>query len=488
MSELERRHVDDAAAYFDRWLEFRRSADRVPGVQAAVLYAGEIVLSTAHGVADVTTGAPLTDRHLFRIASHSKTFTATAVMQLVERGALRLDDTVGERIVELGSSPIAAVTVRELLSHAGGVVRDGWDGDFWQLDRAFPDRAELLRIAADDSAVLGRNERFKYSNVGYSLLGLMVEQVSGSPFRDYVVEHVIAPLGLADTGPDHDETRAGDYATGHSALAYADVRIPIDHIDTGAMTSATGLSSTASDLVRYAAAHFDGDDQLVGADAKRQMQHGEWKIDGTESEYGLGFEIVTIGGRRLLGHGGGYPGHITRTYFDPKDQLAVSVFTNAIDGPALGMATVAIKLVDLARTSEADPAAVGHDAVDLASFCGRFASLWGVYDIAVLGGRLYQLSPSLVDPTLAPTRLDVVDGDTLRIADTAGYGSRGEVVAFDRDADGSIRSVRGGSGSTAYPVESFRAAIERRDRITLGVPVRPSETSAATPQSHPIGK
>src|SRR6187431_2892082 len=108
MSELERRHVADAAAYFDRWLEFRRAADRIPGVQAAVLYDYDIVLSAAHGIADVTTGDPLTDRHLFRIASHSKTFTATAVMQLVERGALRLDDTVGDRIVELASSPIAS--------------------------------------------------------------------------------------------------------------------------------------------------------------------------------------------------------------------------------------------------------------------------------------------------------------------------------------------------------------------------------------------
>ena len=473
MSELERRHVADAAVYFDRWLEFRLAADRVPGVQAAVLHDDEVVLSAAHGVADVTTGEPLTDRHLFRIASHSKTFTATAVMQLVERCALRLDDTVGERIAELASSPITAVTVRELLSHAGGVVRDGWDGDFWQLDRAFPDRAELLRIAADDSAVLGRNERFKYSNVGYSLLGLIVEHVSGTPFRDYVIAHVIGPLGLTDTGPDLDEARRGDYAAGHTALAYANERIPIDHIDTGAMSAATGLYSTASDLARYAAAHFEGDDRLIGADAKRQMQHGEWKIDGTESEYGLGFEIVTIGERRVLGHGGGYPGHITRTYFDPKDRLAVCVFTNAIDGPALGMATAAIKLVDLARRSEPDPAAAGAGAVDLDTFCGRFASLWSVYDIAVLGGRLYQLSPGLIDPTLAPTRLEVVNSDTLRIADTVGYGSRGETMTFDRDADGSIRSVRGGSGSIAYPVEQFRAAIAGRDRVTLGAPIRP---------------
>ena len=474
MSELERRHVAEAAAYFNRWLHFRCTADRVPGVQAAVLYDDEVVLSVAHGVADVSTGEALTDRHLFRIASHSKTFTATAVMQLAERGALRLDDRVGERIVELASSPIAAVTIRELLSHAGGVVRDGWDGDFWQLDRAFPDRAELLRIAADESAVLGRNERFKYSNVGYSLLGLIIEQVAGVPYRDYVTEHVIDPLGLSNTGPDLDEARQGDYAAGHTALVYADTRIPIDHIDTGAMTAATGLYSTASDLVRYAAAHFDGDDRLVGADAKRQMQHGAWKIDGTEGEYGLGFEIVTIGGRRVLGHGGGYPGHITRTYFDPKDRLAVCVFTNAIDGPALGMATAAIKLVDLARRSEPDPAATGAGAVDLHSFCGRFASLWSVYDIAVLGGRLYQLTPSLVDPTLAPTRLDVVDADTLRIADTVGYGSRGEVMTFDRRTDGSVRSVRGGSGSSAHPIDQFRSAFAGRDRITLGAPIRPS--------------
>lgn len=472
MTDLVRQHVVDASAYFDRWLAFRLRADRVPGVQAAVLHDGHIVLSAAHGVADVTTGVALTDRHLFRIASHSKTFTATAVMQLVERGALRLDDTIGDRIDELASSPIAAVTIRELLSHAGGVVRDGWDGDFWQLDRPFPDRSELIRVATDGAAVLERNERFKYSNVGYSLLGLMIEGSTGMSYREYVAEHVIGRLGLRDTGPDLDPVRANDYAAGHTALAYADERIPIDHIDTGAMSSATGLYSTASDLARYASAHFDGDDRLLGPDAKRQMQHGEWKVDGTESEYGLGFEIAKIGGRRVLGHGGGYPGHITRTYFDPVGRLAVCVFTNAIDGPAMGMATVGVKLVDLARASTPDSA--GETGTDLVSFCGRFASLWGVYDIAALGGRLYQLSPMLVDPTLSPTRLDVVDADTLRIADTSGYGSRGEVLTFDRRPDGSIRSVRGGSGSSAYPVDDFRAAVAHRDRVTLGDPVRPA--------------
>ncbi len=160
MAGIPRQAVIDACDYADRWLAFQRRHLRVPGVQAAVLHDDEVVLSTAHGVSDVTTGEPLTTDHLFRIASHSKTFTATCVMQLAERGLLRLDDTVGHWIDGLDAAPIAGVTLRELLAHAGGVVRDGWDGDFWQLFHAFPDETELVRIAADASSVLPRNERF----------------------------------------------------------------------------------------------------------------------------------------------------------------------------------------------------------------------------------------------------------------------------------------------------------------------------------------
>jgi CubicO group peptidase (beta-lactamase class C family) len=210
MTEVSRSHVTDACTYLDSWLAFRCRTDRVPGVQAAVLHDDEVVLSIAHGVSNTSTGAPLTDDHLFRIASHSKTFTATAIMQLVEQGTVRLDDTVVRWVPEVASSSIAAVTVRELLSHAGGVVRDGWDGDFWQLWRTFPDRTELLRVANDDAAVLPRNERFKYSNVGYSLLGLVIEAATGESYGAYVTEDSGDRLGLLDSGPALDPARSGD--------------------------------------------------------------------------------------------------------------------------------------------------------------------------------------------------------------------------------------------------------------------------------------
>jgi D-alanyl-D-alanine carboxypeptidase len=474
MPDLDRGGVLDACRYLDSWLAFRRHAERVPGVQAAVLHDGVVVLSTAHGVTSTVSGEPLRPDHLFRIASHSKTFTATAIMQLFERGALRLDDTVGERLPELASSPIGAVTVRELLAHGGGVIRDGHDGDFWQLFREFPDRAELVRVAADAADVLPRNDRFKYSNIGYSVLGLVIEEASGQPFGAYVREHIIDRLGLVDTGPEYDPGRAGDFAGGHTGLGYADARIPIEHVDTGAMAAATGCYSTASDLVRYAAAHFIGDERLVSESSKRQMHHAHWKVTGVDEEYGFGFQVATIGERRVLGHGGGYPGHITRTYFDPTDRLAVSVFTNAIDGPAATWASVAVKLIDLAAGGRAEHKGdTGATSAERATFCGRFATMWGVFDVVDLGGRLFQLSPSLPDPTLATTRLDVVDADTLRTAETPGYGAPGELIRFERDGDGAVVSVRAGSGITGYPFEAYRAAIAARSAVTVGRPIVP---------------
>jgi CubicO group peptidase (beta-lactamase class C family) len=464
---IDRGAVLDAARYFDRWLAFRQRYDRIPGIQAAVLHGDEVVLSCAHGLADVEAGTPLTTRHLFRIASHSKTFTATAVLQLVDRGDLRLDDPVSRWLPFLAGSDLATVTVRELLGHGGGLVRDGWDGDFWQLHRSFPDAAELERIAMDDAAVLSRNERFKYSNIGFSLLGMVVAAASAQRYDDYVRDHILGPLGLEDTGPDLDPARAEDYATGYSALAYADRRLPIDLVPTGAMASATGFYSTASDVVRYAAAHFHGDVRLLSADAKRLAQRTEWEVAENQA-YGLGFAVTKVGDRRLLGHGGGYPGHITFTMFDPVERFAVSVLTNAIDGGARGMATAFVRLLDLAANDGADPA----DA-DLSSFRGRFANLWAVFDVADLGGRLYRMDPTVPDPVAEPERLAVVDPDTLRFEEASGYSSPGERLVYDRAADGTVRSVRGGSGMRSYPVDELTRAVDGRDRVTPAEPLLP---------------
>jgi CubicO group peptidase (beta-lactamase class C family) len=458
--------VRSALAYYDTWLAYQQRYQRVPGVQAAVRLGDEVLLDTAHGLADLEAATPLTTRHLFRIASHSKTFTATTVMRLVQRGELRLDDPAGQWVPWLGAggSPFADVTIRELLGHVSGMSRDSGDGDHWQLHRLFPD-ADTLRakILEDGAKVLPRNDRFKYSNLGYSLLGLVIETVTGTLYGDAVRAAVVEPLGLRDTGPELEPSRLADLAVGYSALAYADTRVPIEHVDTRAMAAATGFYSTARDLVDYLAAHFLGDDRLLDDDAKRQLQHGAWDVGGDKGKYALGFSVETIGKRRVIGHGGGYPGHITRSVADPRAGLAVSVLTNAIDGPAQSLAHAAVRLIDLAcaQAPAQTPAAAPH--VDLTRFGGRFASLWGVLDVACLGRRLYALDPSGDDPADQPDALEVVDATTLRFAGANGYGSFGEPLRYEFAADGAVRSLRAGS-MTYLPLDDFRLPAQ----VTLG--------------------
>lgn len=454
-----------AASYLDSWLGYRQWLLRVPGVQTALAVGDEIVLSTAHGHADLESGTPLTPSHLFRIASHSKTFTAVAILQLQEAGRLRLDDPIATHLTWLADSPLADRTLRELLSHGSGAIRDGHDSNHWQLTKPFPDTETLHRMALDDAAVLDANVRFKYSNVTYSLLGEVIAVTSGTPYNDYVLEHIVGRLGLSNTYPELVPDRIADYATGYSALGYADHRVPIDHVDTNAMSAATGFTSTAEDVVRYVVAHALGDDRLLTDRSKRQMQHENWPIVADKRYYGLGLDIDRSEHRRLIGHGGGYPGHITRTYADPSTAVALSVFTNAIDGPASELALGALAIIALAAAEPNDDERVDETAD---RFTGRYANLWGVTDIVRLGNRLLALSPDGEEPTPSVMVLAQTGPDQVNVRDASGLGGVGENMEFDFGPDGEVTSVRGPGGMTSWPIASLSATIARTTRVSPG--------------------
>jgi hypothetical protein len=283
-----------------------------------------------------------------------------------------------------------------------------------------------------------------------------------------VAEHVVGRLELGDTGAELDTTRSDEYAVGYSSLAAHDRRLPIDAVDTRALASATGFWSTAEDLCRYAAAHRLGDERLLGDASKRRMQRGEWEVEGADERYGLGFGIYKIGERRMIGHGGGFPGHITRTFLDPVDGLTVVVLTNAIDGPARELAQGVVKLVDAALGAEQEQSEDGRVSGDLGSYTGRFAGLWGVTDVVDLGGRLRLVEPDQADPTTQMTTLAVVDADTLRIDKTSGYYAPGETIRYVR-RDGDVERVVF-AGMTAVPIDEHLQAMRGLARIALGVP------------------
>ncbi len=437
----------DLLDYYPAWLEYRRWYLRIPGVQYAVRRNNELCASAAIGTSNCATSVPLRSDHLFRIASHSKTLTAVLVLQLVEQGRLRLDDTVASRVPELAESAVADRTLGELLTHSGGIIRDSEDGDFWQSHRPFPDRAELIAIArAGSAAVLARNEHFKYSNIAYGLLGLVIESVTGDCYAARVHEHIAVPLGLSDLGGELDPARAADYAAGHSGLTHARERSVIEHVDTRALAAATGCYATARDLTAFFSALLPGRHTLLDADSQRLQLHRHWQIKQDERHYGIGVFLDHIADTDLFGHTGGYPGHITATFADPGAGWVVSAFTNSIDGAASQLASGFFQLRNLGRKAE-------HARSDDAAtrFTGRFASQWGLLDVIRLDGRLFAVAPAEPDPAEDAAGLEVVDDRTLRIVGGRGGNSYGELMRYEFDAHDAVVTMRGDSGMTMTP-------------------------------------
>jgi len=450
--------VEVAAAVALEWIRFQAAWLDTVGVQAAMRYRGRLVLDSSFGVADVESATPLTGDHLFRIASHSKTFTATLIAQLFEREQLRLDDTVGEWIPELATSDLAKVTVRELLGHQGGVIRDGYAADYWQRARAFPDRDALIDICQNGGATYEPNQYFKYSNIGYGLLGIIIEQASGQTYAECGESHIAAILELRRTGAEFEPDRADEFASGHTGrLVAGDTRRRIPHVETGALASATGWYSTARELTAYFAAHRPGDERLMSDTSKRLLTRSESQVPvgRTTFRYALGFEMRTIDEVDLLGHSGGYPGHITRSWLDVEADLAVSVFTNAIDGPADGLATGAIGIVRLALKHHE---AITPTSADVAGLVGRYANLWGVIDIVRLGGALFLLNAREPDPVAFAQRI-IDDGrGGLQFEPEAGFGSVGESIGVERAPNGTVEVVVAGAMSFV-PFDDYRNGL-----------------------------
>jgi len=423
-------------ATIDRWVAYRVWHSHVPGAQVAIGFGNELVFSAAYGYADLEQRAPMRTDHLFRIASHSKTFTATLILQLVEQRRLSLDDRVGSHVTELHDHELGDIVLRELLEHTGGVLRDGEDADFWLGWRPFPDYEEMISLVSA-GAKRSPGELFAYSNLGYGLLGAVLSSVTGQPYAEMVRQQITEPLNLTNTAGRYLSERADDYARGYSGLSTALQRQRIDHVDTRALDAAAGVTSTAEDLVSYFGAHALGEGRLLSDRAKRLMQRTANVVDPSKADgpsYGLGMAAECLDEHRVVGHGGGYPGHITRSLLAPETGLVVVALTNAIDGPASQLAAGVLKLVDDAL---AHPATDGSPFSDVLDRAGRYQNLWGILDIGVVGSRLLATHPAEWDPLDGADELEVIDHDTFRIVAGSGYSSIGESARFS--ADGSLR-------------------------------------------------
>lgn len=467
---MNRDALDHAIRYIKLWLSERYEEEDIPGFVAAVAYQGEMIMNKAYGYADLEREIPMTPEHVFRIASHSKTFTATAIMLLAEDGRLRIDDYAVDYIPWLKNhkdSRWANVTLRQLLSHGAGVIRDGLDTDYWDIERPFPDADRFIREMTETGLILDNNTKMKYTNYGYTLLGMVIEAVAGQPYNEFVLDRIVRPLGLRHTYPEYrpelNQPPAEDLVTGY-ARREPKTRLPIAAISTHAMSPATGFCSTAEDLCTYFTAQMVGSGKLLSDELKKEMQRAAWPMlnpgGPRNTEYGLGFILRRYEERQTFGHSGGFPGCITNTMANPKEGLVVTVLTNAVDGPAEDILSGIYRVI-----SYFEEHASATPAHDWSMLEGAYANLWGRIKIVATGETLVTVYGHGWDPMAMVEKLEWVEDQTFKIVETRSGAAEGELVHFHTEG-GRVERIRH-SGATYWPTETWRQKISGRTRVNF---------------------
>ncbi len=432
---MDKNALDAAVDYIPRWVAHQMRTTEQPGCSFAIAHHGRVVLEFARGQADAS--HPLTPRHRFRVASHSKTFTAAAVLKLREQGRWQLDDPVGRHVPGLHAE-VAGATLAQLLSHSAGLVRDGADAGQWVDRRPFLDEA-ALRADLAAGPVLPANTRFKYSNHGYGLLGLAIAAVTGERYDDWVAREIVAASGLKETSPDAPLAPGVPFARGHSAKWPLGRRvwIPGDN-PTNALAAATGFVSTAADLARFFGSLApDARQSVLSPASRREMLRRQWRdpYGSIERWYGLGTISGSLGDWDWFGHTGGFQGTITRTVCVPQQGLCLSALSNAADGASHTWIDGALHILR-AYAQHGAPGAL------TAAWRGRWWSLWGPFDLLPMADRVLVANPALPNPLLDATQITpAADGVAGRITLAGGFASHGETARLQTDARGRARAV-----------------------------------------------
>jgi CubicO group peptidase (beta-lactamase class C family) len=317
--------------FLDGFFEGRMNELRVPGAAVAVVKDGAILTARGYGMASRERGRRVSaETTLFRVASISKVFTATAVMQLAQQGRLSLNQDLNRylRDLQLDSNFPAPVTLFHLLTHTGG-----FDERFIGIAaRTTEDAAPLGPYLAANMPLRVRppGELISYSNHGMALAGYIVESVAAQPFADYMDEHVLRPLDMARSSFKLPAHLAPDLATGYELRNGELHPMPLDHLDS--LAPSGGLSATATDLAHFMIAQLQfgwfGSARILSEESVREMQRRQFTHHTRLPGFALGFYENFENGRRLLVHGGSWRGFTSLMALIPDENVGFVILLN----------------------------------------------------------------------------------------------------------------------------------------------------------------
>lgn len=304
------------------------SDHHVPGLSVAVIDRGHVILTQGYGLADVENSVPATADTVFRVASISKSITATAAMKLVEAGKLDLDVSIQRYCPDLPNKPWP-ITARELLSHQSG-IRDYRNEEESVNTRHYTSIKEALTQFASDPLEFEPGTKMQYTSYGYIVLGCVIEGAAGTTYDRYMHQAIFEPAQMPATRLDDVFAIIPHRARGYRVSASGEVQNSV-FVDVSNRPPGSGINSSAIDMGNFVAALYSA--KLVSTAVLDQMFTAATTRDKKLTIYGLGFfrgggPIGTFRGLQEVGHGGDQQGVSSVLYLLPERQFGVVILSN----------------------------------------------------------------------------------------------------------------------------------------------------------------
>ncbi len=472
--------LQDFGAYVD---SARKQFD-VPGIAVAIVKDGQVVLEQGFGVRELGRPEPVDARTLFAIASNTKAFTAAALQMLAEQGKLQMDDRVIDHLPWFQmSDPYVTreMRIRDLLAHRSGLGLGAGDLLYWP-PTSYSTKEVVERLRNVPLATSFRSA-YAYDNILFAVATLVIEQVSGQRYADFIRDRIFKPVGMDEALVDMTYLKPGmNVAMGHAKFNFSELK-PVPPMAWSNNPGAGGIYASVHDLAKWMNVQLAGGvlpngQRLFSEDSQKQM----WSMltpmkiseppvpELNESRpnfagYGEGWSLSDYRGQRLVWHTGGWPGMVSRVTLVPELKLGIVVLTNQESGAAFNAVTYRVLDAFLGKDKKdwvaayaaavkktegnADDSWKKHQAardkgskpsLPLAAYAGTYRDPWyGDIVVDAEGGKLrlrFSKTAQLVG-TMEPWQHDtfIVRWDDRSLNADA-------FVSYTLDADGKVREVR----------------------------------------------
>lgn len=424
----------------------------MPGAAVGVWHAGREEFA-CHGVTSLDNPLPVDRDTLFVLGSVTKTYTATALVRLAEQGRVDLAAPVRQYVPDLRlahEQAVERITVLNLLNHTSGL---GWDliADTGTGDDALAGFVE--RHLPELALVASPGARASYSQAGYSLLGRVIENVTGMPYEKALAELVFGPLGLSNSFFAIEDVITRRFAVGHNpgddgALAVARLWRGPRYRNAGG-----GLAASVTDLLRWARFHLGDGDGLLSRKALEQMQSPTVELRGSKlgDAIGISWFLRDIDGVPSVGHGGSANGQFAELLLIPDRDFAVVAMSNAgPNGIPFNQTVLRWAMDHYLGLDDRDPEPLPFDPARAAEVAGDYEIDVMRLSIADSGGRLtlaVGIKPEIraaseteLPPDYPPAAIGLLPGEGDEYLLTEG-GMQGQRGFFTRDEHGCVSGV-----------------------------------------------